>query len=306
MGEIMPRAHLQSIGWSSNKITKAVRDRTLIRPAPGLYLAAEPRDAEALYRLEVIATMRRRGGAASHQSAAALHDIPFFEPDRSSVHITIDRRRGGGARGKVFLHPRPLPPVDVVEIGGVAVTSRARTAVDAAMTGSLVRAVIAFDAIRRVRRYPAPDDPAPVPPAEIHACLGRLGRRRGSDVARRGLALSVDRSESAGESWARMQMLAWGLPTPELQVGYRLGDATYFADFTFGETLIGEFDGRGKYGETDAEKEEALEREKTRQESFEKAGFEVVRFGWRILKSDGALRALLTPSLRRHGLLKAG
>ena len=302
----MPRAHLQSIGWSSNKITKAVRDRTLIRPAPGLYLAAEPRDAEALYRLKVVATMRRRGGAASHQSAAALHDIPFFEPDRSSVHITLDRRRGGGVRGNVFLHSRPLPPEDVVEIDGVSATSRARTAVDAAMTGSLVRAVVGFDAIRRVRRYPAPDDPEPVAQAEIHACLGRLGRRRGSAVARRGLALSVDKSESAGESWARMQMLAWGLPSPELQVEYHFGDSTYFADFTFGESLIGEFDGRGKYGETDEEKAEALEREKTRQEAFEKAGFEVVRFGWRILKRDGALRALLAPSLRRHGLLKAG
>ncbi|MCS3781046.1 hypothetical protein [Tsukamurella ocularis] len=250
--------------------------------------------------------MQRRRGAASHQSAAQLHDIPYFEPDRSLVHITVDRPGGGGVRGKNFLHPRPLPPADVVEVDGSAVTSRTRTAVDGAMTGSLIRAVIGFDAIRRVRRYPSADDPLPVPRAEIQECLDRLGRRQGSDVARQGLAMSVDKSESAGESWARMQMLAWGLPSPELQVGYHLGDATYFADFTFGESLIGEFDGRGKYGETDAEKAEALEREKARQEEFEKAGFEVVRFGWRILKRDGALRALLSPSLRRHGLLEAG
>ncbi|RDH11196.1 type IV toxin-antitoxin system AbiEi family antitoxin domain-containing protein [Tsukamurella pulmonis] len=306
MGEIMPRAHLQSIGWSSNRITKAVRDHELIRPAPGSYVEAEPRGEEELYRLKVIATMRRRSGAASHQSAAALHDIPYFEPDRSRVHVTVDRSHGGGVRGKVFLHSRPLPIEDVTQVGGVIVTSRARTAVDGALTGNLVRAVIGFDAVRRVRRFPRPDDPEPISVDEITACLTRLGGRRGTDVARRGLTLSVDKSESAGESWARMQMLAWGIPAPELQRGYTLGASTYYADFTFGDALIGEFDGKGKYGETDAEKAEALEREKARQVAFEKAGFEVIRFGWPVLTRTGALRALLAPALRRHGLLYAG
>ncbi|MET9327836.1 hypothetical protein [Tsukamurella sp. NPDC003166] len=306
MGEIMPRAHLRSIGWSSNQITKAVRNQTLIRPAPGSYLEAEPRDAEELYRLKVVATMRRRAGAASHQSAAALHDVPWFEPDRSRVHITVDRPQGGGTRGKVFLHPRPLPSEDVVEVAGVVATSRARTSLDGAMTGNLVRAVIGFDAIRLVRRYPRPEDPDPIPLAEIEACRERMGRRRGCDIARKALALSVERSESAGESWARMQMLAWGLPTPDLQVRYDLDGSTYYSDFTLGEALIAEFDGKGKYGDTDEEKADALEREKTRQEAFERAGFEVIRFGWPVLKRDGALRALLTPSLRRHGLLDSG
>ncbi len=302
----MPRAHLRSIGWSSNRITKAVRDQELIRPAPGLYVVPGSQDAAGRYQTEVVATMQRRRGAASHQSAAELHDIPYIEPDRSLVHITVDRPQSGGVRGKVFLHPRPLPPADVAEVGGVAVTSRARTAVDAAMTGNLVRAVIAFDAIRLVRRYPRPEDPEPVPVTEIEACMARLGRRRGCDVARKGLALSVTRNESAGESWARMQMLAWGIPTPDLQVRYDLGASTYYADFTFGQSLVGEFDGKGKYGETDEERAEAHEREKTRQEAFEKAGFEVIRFGWPVLARDGALRALLMPSLKRHGLLDAG
>ncbi|KXP03626.1 hypothetical protein [Tsukamurella pseudospumae] len=305
MGEIMPRAHLRSIGWSSNKITKAVRDQTLIRPAPGAYIEAASLDADALYRLKVVATMRRRAGAASHQSAAALHDIPWFEPDRSLVHITVDRRQGGGSRGKVFLHPRPLPSDDIVEVAGVVATSRIRTALDGALTGNLVRAVIGFDAIRLKRRYPRPEDPDPIPYGEIEACMALMGRRRGCDIARRGLALSVDKSESAGESWARMQMFAWGLPTPELQIRYDLDGSTYYADFTLGEALIAEFDGKGKYGDTDEEKEEALEREKTRQEAFERAGFEVIRFGWPVLKRDGALRALLAPSLRRHGILEA-
>ncbi|TWS22960.1 hypothetical protein FK268_16325 [Tsukamurella sputi] len=306
MGEILPRAHLRANGWSSNRITSAVRDRTLIRSARGLYVVAGGQDSAELYRTEVVATMQRRRGAASHQSAAELHDIPYFAADRALVHVTVDQAGGGGERGRVFLHARPLPMTDVVESAGVAVTSRARTAVDAAMTGNLVRAVIAFDAIRLVRRYPRPQDPTPTPVAEIEACMARLGRRRGCDVARKGLALSVEKSESAGESWARMQMLTWGIPAPDLQVRYDLGASTYYADFTFGPALIGEFDGRGKYGDTDEEKDDALDRERCRQQEFETAGFEVVRFGWRVLQREGALRALLAPSLKRHGLLDAG
>lgn len=300
MGEITPRAQLRATGWSTNTITAAVRRQKLHRVAPGLYVVPAGRSAENLYALRVRATMARRRGAASHESAAALHGIAYLRPDRDRVHVTVDRDTGGGRRGKVHLHARPLPPQDVTDIDGLRVTTRARTAIDAAMTGDLVRGVCAIDAVRRVRRYPRPDDPDPMPMAELLDCLERLGGRRGTAAAVRALELSVDRSESAGESWSRMQMHAYGLPMPELQVGYRFDESEYFADFTW-NGLVGEFDGRGKYRDDVDEEAEVLEREKARQEKFEAAGFEVLRWGWRILNRDGALPAMLDTALRRHG-----
>lgn len=291
---------MRATGWSTNKITAAVHQQKLHRVAPGLYVVPEGRSIEELYAVRVRATMGRRRGAASHESAAALHGIAYLRPDRERVHITVDAETGGGRRGNVHLHARPLPPQDVADIDGVRVTSRARTAIDAAMTGDLVRGVCAIDAVRRVRRYPRPDDPDPVPMTELLECVERFGGRRGTAAALRALELSVDRSESAGESWSRMQMHGYGLPMPELQVGYRFGESEYFADFTW-NGLVGEFDGRGKYGDGADEEAEVLEREKARQEKFEAAGFEVLRWGWRVLNRDGALPAMLESALRRHG-----
>lgn len=77
-----------------------------------------------------------------------------------------------------------------------------------------------------------------------------------------------------------------------------------FADFEWG-SLIGEFDGQGKYGGTDAERAAALEAEKQRHALFVAAGFEVVRWNWPDLLNDSLLRSKLTPALARHGLLAA-
>ncbi|GAA1096949.1 hypothetical protein [Tsukamurella spumae] len=258
------------------------------------------------YLLRVRAASVNRIHVVSHESAAALHDIPFINPQRTHVHFTTGRDHGGGVRGgkagKVHLHPRPILPGETTTVDGIPVTSRARTAVDVAMSDDLIRGVCAFDAVRLVRRYPEPDDPAPVPLAELQGCLDRLRGRRGTVNAQRALDLSVEHSESPGESWSRVDMLNWKLPRPPLQTEHRIGGRSYFADFDWG-TLIGEFDGESKYGETAAERAVALSEEKERAAEFTDSGIEVVRWKWRHLTRTGALHALLLPAMARHGLV---
>lgn len=306
MGTILTRGHLESTGWSSGDISRAVAAGELERLASGMY--TEPDDSKpwVKYLLRVRAASVNRIHVVSHESAAALHDIPFINPQRTHVHFTTGRDHSGGVRGgkagRVHLHPRPLLPDEVTTVDGILVTSRARTAVDVAMCDDLIRGVCAFDAVRLVRRYPTPDDPPPVPLAELQTCLDRLGRRRGSANAQRALALSVERSESPGESWSRVDMLNWKLPRPELQTEHRLDGHLYFADFDWG-TVIGEFDGEGKYGETADERAAALTEEKERAAEFTDSGIEVVRWKWRHLTRAGALHALLLPVMARHGLV---
>lgn len=172
------------------------------------------------------------------------------------------------------------------------------------MTGDLIRGVAAIDSVRFVPRFPSPSDPAPVPLDALTECHDRLGRRRGSAVARRALAMSVDCSQSPGESWSRVLMHCWGMPMPRLQTEYELDGRQVFADFEWG-SMIGEFDGKGKYGESDSERAAALEAEKARHALFVSAGFEVVRWEWSDLLDDSLLRRKLTPALARHGLLAA-
>lgn len=304
MGELLTREYLLATGRSSAEISRAVDRGELIRLAKSVYALGADYPAPELYRMKVLAASRTWSGVVSHESAAVLLDIPYLRPSRKDVHLTVDRTHGGGRRPGVHIHPRPLVAGEIVEFDGVRVTSRIRTPIDIAMTGDLVRGVAAIDAVRLVPRFRTPSDPQPVSLAALTECLDRLGRRRGSAIARRALGLSVDCSESPGESWSRVLIHAWGLPMPRLQTPFDFGGRQVFADFEWG-SLIGEFDGKGKYGATDAERAAALEAEKERHALFVGAGFEVVRWDWRDLLNDTRFRSRLAPALARHGLLSA-
>ncbi|NMD58268.1 MULTISPECIES: type IV toxin-antitoxin system AbiEi family antitoxin domain-containing protein [Tsukamurella] len=304
MGEIWTRRQLAAMGWSDARIRRATGTE-IQRLAHGVYATGDDdAPAWAKDRDRVRAAALTCDGVVSHESAAALHGIPFFRPERRYVHFTIDRTGGGYKRRTLHVHARPLPNDHIVILDGLRVTSRCRTAVDTAMTGGLDRAVCAFDAVRLVPRFPSPDDPAPISIAELEECIAELGRSRGVAVARRALTLSVDCSESAGESLSRMQMLAGGLPMPRLQVPRLLDDELFYADFDWG-TMTGEFDGRGKYGVEPEEVDAALAEEKRRHERFAAAGIEVVRWRWRVLTANGGLRRLLLPAMVRNGVVAA-
>ncbi len=292
------------MGWSDARIARGVGEE-LTRLAHGVYGV---QDAEAPQwvrdRDRVLAAALTCDAVVSHESAAVLHAIPFLRPDRTHVHFTIDRGSGGWKRRAQHVHARPLPAEQVTVIDGVRVTSRCRTAVDTAMSGGVERGVCAFDAVRLVRRFPQPGDPAPVPLAELQECLQSLARCRGAATARRALELSVDCSESAGESLSRMQMLTAGLPMPRLQTPHVLEGELFYADFDWG-AVAGEFDGRVKYGTEPEEIDAALAEEKHRHELFAAEGIEVVRWRWRVLNANGGLRRLLLPALARGGLIAA-
>nr|WP_019200715.1 type IV toxin-antitoxin system AbiEi family antitoxin domain-containing protein [Tsukamurella sp. 1534] len=307
MGDVVRRGYLLATGMSSAAISRAVDSGRLERLARGAYAVPAPPGHEEppweRYRTTVLATAPAFNAVVSHESAAVLHGIPFLRPARSLVHFTVDRRHGGGVRRGAHIHPRPLGRHEIVLVDGARATSRVRTAIDVATTGDLERAVCAIDAVRLRRRYPSPDDPAPVTVAELEECLSGLGRRRGVAVARRAIELSVDCSASAGESWSRMQMLSAGIPLPRLQREHVLEGRQYFADFDWGP-LIGEFDGLDKYGTTSRAVTGALAEEKAREETFAAAGIEVVRWGWRTLRAPGRLPLLLTTALARNGLIE--
>ncbi|GAA1097245.1 hypothetical protein GCM10009648_40620 [Tsukamurella spumae] len=304
MGEMWTRRQLRAMGWSDARIARAAEEG-VERLAHGVYGVRD--DGAPQWerdRDRVLAAALTCEAVVSHESAAVLHGIPFLRPDRHYVHFTIDRTSGGWKRRKQYVHARPLPADQITIVDGVRVTSRCRTAVDIAMSGGLERGVCAFDAVRLVPRFPQPDDPGPIPLAELQECLESLARCRGGATARRALELSVECSESAGESLSRVQMLTAGLPMPRLQTPHVIEEELFYADFDWG-TVTGEFDGRAKYGDEPEEINAALAEEKRRHELFAAAGIEVVRWRWRALNTADGLRRLLLPALARGGLIEA-
>ena len=100
-----------------------------------------------------------------------------------------------------------------------------------------------------------------------------------------------------GESGSRVGMHLAGVPTPELQSEIRRSDGSLVArvDFRWGK-VVGEFDGKSKYGlwlrpgETAAD---AVVREKIREDALRAMGFIVIHWTWKDLEDPAFYRRLL-------------
>jgi hypothetical protein len=167
-----------------------------------------------------------------------------------------------------------LPPTHLARIHGWPVTTPARTVADclrhlvpaasvAVADAALHNRLVTVEALAPVLTWQASWPLA----ARARAALGLVDARR----------------ESALESRSAVVMHRYGIPTPLCQVDVR-DDAGRFlgrCDFAWPEFgVIGEADGRMKYGSNPVQ---AFEAEKDRQAAIESLGFVVVRWGWQHL-----------------------
>jgi hypothetical protein len=189
--------------------------------------------------------------------------------------------RTTGDLGEAELHRATLAPDDVCDVGGVLVTSVARTLVDVARRHTLVHSVAALDAALHARRLTTD---------ELDAVLARCWNWPRIRRAHRAVRLADSRAESPLESVSRLVLMWAGVPTPDLQVtlvdenGVPRGRVDFYWD-EFG--VAGEADGRAKYDER-----AVLTREKYRQELLEDLGVVVLRWGWEdAVYGRAALRA---------------
>ncbi|CAM5490170.1 Cullin, a subunit of E3 ubiquitin ligase OS=Tsukamurella paurometabola (strain ATCC 8368 / DSM/ CCUG 35730 / CIP 100753 / JCM 10117 / KCTC 9821 / NBRC 16120 / NCIMB 702349 / NCTC 13040) OX=521096 GN=Tpau_3059 PE=4 SV=1 [Tsukamurella paurometabola] len=302
MGELLTRDLLLAQGWTRNGIRQAIRTRKLRMLWPTVYTDLPVGEPWTEYARMVRAAGTVGGwGVLSHQSAAVLWGLPMLDPDFSRVHSTIDHRhRGGFVSAKRHVHPRPLPPQDVVVLEGLRLTSPARTAVDTALAGNYEQALAVFDGARRASRFPTQASRPSVPLADLIRVIEELGPRTGRETALRALRDSVQSSESVGESWSRARMIEWKLPMPELQRRFVVADRVYYADFRWGP-LVGEFDGDGKY-ERDADRRRY---EKRRDSDFATLGMVVCHWSWADLRSRERFYQVLTTAMFRAGVMRS-
>ncbi|WP_235214525.1 hypothetical protein [Rhodococcus opacus] len=126
-------------------------------------------------------------------------------------------------------------------VDGHSLTLPARTVIDLARTLPFEQAVVVGDAA--VRRFGISRE-------DLDAELARAARRHGVDAARRVVRFVSGHSESVGESRSRVKLASARLPVPLQQGevfepgGRRIGRV----DFHFDGIVLGEFDGRVKYG----------------------------------------------------------
>jgi hypothetical protein len=264
-------------GYAYNGMTRLLKAGELIRVRHGAYAVSPAEDALIEHRRLIVATLPRcRDVCLSHVSAALLHGLPTWAADLDRVHAT---KSGGGhgRRGRALhLHASSLDADEVIHIGGVPLTSLARTVVDCARTYPYGKAVPIGDAALR----------AGLRPEELERGLQRARNQTGIPRARRVAAFLDGRAESVGESKSRILLSGIGLPMPEPQFEVVDGDGRTVARTDFGwedQRTVGEFDGKIKYGRLvrPGEKpEDAVFREKIREDRIRDLGWEVVRWTW--------------------------
>jgi hypothetical protein len=286
-------------GFSDDELAALVRRKEWRRLRRGAYLnGLVPDDDAALHRLLVQATLAalRRPAVVSHQSAAALHGLPLWGVRLDRVHVTRRPPAWNDTSQVLVVHVARLRDDEIVEIDGVPVTSRVRTVLDLARSLPHEAAVVALDATLHARKLAADD---------LREQLFDIAGTRGSRAAARAVAFADGRSGSVGESRSRVLLHRLGVPPSDLQFRVTTPEGGFVAqtDFVWEPAgLVGEFDGRIKYGRLlrpGQEPGDAVFEEKLREDAIRDEGLAMVRWIWADLQRPEQLGARVGRALAR-------
>jgi len=234
-----------AVGVSSQALTRLVRDGFLNRWLRGVYVKADmPNTLEnrcAAARLVVNPT-----AVVCDRTAAWILGVDVLDYDELEslppLETYVLRGRNRTRRSECNGGVRDLRRDDWVGIGGLRVTTPLRTALDLACKLRRRDALAALDAFMKKFELTT---------AQLRKELQRYFRRRGVVQARELIELADPRSESPGESWARLEVHDRGLPAPRPQVWvYCDGREFYRLDLAWRRRKVAlEYDGRDFHGQ---------------------------------------------------------
>jgi len=286
--QLVLRPQALAAGLVDDEIRRRLRRGDWSALQRGAYLAGRGQlDSRNRHLLAVRATMAglRVPAVLSHASAAAVHGLPLWGVPLRQVHVTRRPPARSADERRLRSHAARLPPEDVVVVDGTVVTSIARTVVDLARWLPFTAALAVADAA--LAEGTTPD--------ELMHVLDAGQGTRGTRSARRVLRAADHRSESVGESRSRALMIDAGLPLPDLQMEVRRADGQWIGRCDMGwrdERLLGEFDGRIKYGRLlrpGQDPGDAVFEEKLREDALRDEGWGMVRWVWAELARPAAL-----------------
>ncbi|MDT5175605.1 MAG: hypothetical protein QOG37_2856 [Mycobacterium sp.] len=208
--------------------------RALYEPVyPGVY-SPTGIELSASQRAEAAWLWSRRRGIVAGNSAAALLGAKWVSPslDAELVH---DNRK---PPSRIVVHSDTLAPREVLTVGGIAVTTPARTAFDIGrLTITRQHAVQRLDAVMNA---------TDVKIADVEAVIDGHAGARGLVRLRRVLPLVDGGAESPQETRTRLALIDAGLPRPQTQIVVRneYGDFVARVDMGYEELRVGiEYDG---------------------------------------------------------------
>jgi AbiEi antitoxin C-terminal domain len=171
---------------------------------PDVYLAIDS-EVTAITRAQAAWLWSRRQGVVAGQSAAALHGAKWVDARRPAEMLWHNRRPPTG----IHVWSDAFDTDEVEVIGGMGVTTPARTALDLACRYPLGEAVAAIDALARATHLKI---------ADVELMAARYRGRRGIRKARMVLDLADPGAESPKETWLRLLVIRNGFPRPQTQI----------------------------------------------------------------------------------------
>lgn len=298
------RADARHCGYDDRAVTRAVRVELWHRIRRGAYTFTDlwsGLDDIGRHRVRshVVAGSLGHSAALSHVSGAIDHGLLVWGIDLSRVHVT--RLDGGPGRieGDVVHHEGKCTDAEVQERHDHLVLSPVRCALETASRAGNEQALVVLDSLLYLEL----------------ADFGGLMRRfeqMGSWPYTQHLHLVVRMADggaqTVGESRGRYLFWTFRIPAPKLQfeVYNGAGELIGIADWGWPEhALLGEFDGRIKYGRLLKPGQQAGDvvfAEKQREDAMREAtGMAMVRLVWADYDRPRATASRIERLLRRAG-----
>lgn len=287
---VVPTAErdLVALGISRRRLAAAAQAGRLLRVRRGVYLDPSrwPEAELGRHLLRAHAEQANLPAAVvSHRSAAGLWGLPLAQASWADepVWITLPAGAGfrSGRRPELVQHVADLPPHQVtVAPAGFRVTSVARTAADLSAGSDLATSLMVLDSALRLLCADLVSNPRRSDFGNqrlVEAARGPIReamQRRGMRSAQATLVHASPLRESPIESLTYAQLMLAGLPLPTCQHPIPTPFGIFYPDFYWErQRLIGEADGRVKYGDADA-----IIAEKEREQVLRDLGFQIVRW----------------------------
>jgi hypothetical protein len=198
--------------------------------------------------------------ALSHDSAALMHRMPILLPKPALVHTTRWGHLGGRIRNGIKHHQAPFRPQQLIEVDGIWVLDRSRTAVDIAREHGERHGLVACDSAMRLGESRE----------DLREAVSAMSYWPHVVRTRWCVENADDAADSVLESLGRKLVIGLGLGEVEPQFGLTDGRRTVWCDLRVGRHII-ELDGRLKYrlvadGGVAVDPDQVLWEEKKRQD----------------------------------------
>jgi hypothetical protein len=314
---------------TTDTIHREFRAGRLVRIRRGFYvrtldwLNARPSDRFAWTTAAVARSVK--GAVLCGETAALANGLPTLRtPSCVELATTLPGRSGVRrspltvlgedevARQVRELRSYPLryclkPASETVVRGEFRCTGPVQTGLDLMVAGNLSEALVVADGLARMLHHQGtlPAQANLLAVASIVEGISSQPHLSAQRRAERVAALASPLAESVGESYSRAAFEFLGFEQPVLQHVFRDGDGFIGrVDCWWPRNrVVGEFDGKAKYVEAavrgEASAEEAVYREKLREDRIRALGLGFVRWGWADVENPERLkRRLLAAGLR--------